>query len=166
MTLIDLVRWLENHAVPVGIVAALFPLVIGAVSLALRRVATGVSQQIANVGIAVGLLALSLEVVGLGYAAIVAGLDPVRDVSAVLLFAPPWLAVTGFAVEHLVHPGRQEQVRRPIRAVLQGFAALVVVGLVFSVLRIHMVVWTGMFGFIVFGVALIAVFWWVIRRAV
>ena len=134
-------------------------------SLALHELRT-LSQQVANVGIAAGLAALLIELLGLWYAIAGVGANPLSEAPLELLLLPPWLTAAGFAVEHLLHPGPQEEVRAPIRTALMSVAAVGVLWAVFGVLKIHMLVFTSIAGFLLFVGLSVGVFWFLIRRAV
>jgi hypothetical protein len=167
MTVRDLFVLVSGNPLPLLVLAVVWPLWVLGAAAALRFMgAASTSQQVANLGIAVGVVAVTLQGMAVTYALTHFGVEPLIDTSVVLLAAPPWLLASGVVVEHLVHPGKQEAFRRPLRVGLQLVAVVVVLVAIFSVLRIHMLVFSGMLGFLGFVAVLIAVAWWMIRRLV
>jgi hypothetical protein len=165
VTVDDGFAFLVGRPLLVACLCAALPLATGLGSGALKGVgAARASQQVANGGIALALAALLLEVLGLAYAVRVRDVDPLATTPLVLLAAPPWLVAAAFAVEHIVHPGPQEEIRRPLRTVAMALVTVAVLAAVFSVLRIHMLIFGGIPGFLVFVAALIGVLWFLIRR--
>ncbi|MCA9492755.1 MAG: hypothetical protein KC621_22635 [Myxococcales bacterium] len=166
MTITDLYALIAANPGPVLLLGAFWPGLIAVVSAGLRFAgAAQISQQVANFGIAVGAVAVTTLGLGLAYG-ISHGADPIASVPFPLLIVPPWLLVAGVVTEHLIHPGKQESLRRPVRVLLQTLAVVVVLVAIFSVLRIHMLVFTGMLGFLGFVAVLVVLAWWMIRRMV
>jgi hypothetical protein len=164
MTLAELWVWIEANPSLVGVALVAIPAVVGAVSVSLRMVGRmPASQQVANAGIALGLSAVLIELMGLAFTASTSGASSIGQLSVAALLGPVWLLVAGFAVEHLVHPGRQEGVRSRVRGGLLVCVVVGVLGAVLSVLKIHMVVFSGIVGFLVFLGVVIATFWILLR---
>jgi hypothetical protein len=122
------------------------------------------SQMVANLGIAIGLAAISVEVLGLLYAMDQRGVDPLAEVSIFLLLAPLYLVIAAMFVEHLIHPGEQESVRRRLRGLIFALIAMVVVYFILSQLSFHMLILTNIFGFVCFIAAIIGILYFVARR--
>lgn len=166
MTITDLYALIAANPGPVLLLGAFWPGLIAVLAGGLRVTgAMQISQQVANFGIAVGAVAVTTLGLGLAYG-MSHGVDPIASVPFPLLIVPPWLLIAGVVTEHLIHPGKQESFRRPVRVLLQTLAVAVVLVAIFSVLRIHMLVFTGMIGFLCFVAVLILVAWWMIRRMV
>ena len=167
VTVHDLYLWLAAHTGVALAIGGAIPLGVSILAALLSVVgARGASQQIANVGIVLGLTAVLIELLALAYAVTVVETNPLAVAPVALLVVPPWLLVSGFVVEHVLHPGKQEAVRGPIRTAGMALAAVGVLWAIFGVLRIHMLVFSGMFGFVVFVAVLIGLFWLLLRRAV
>jgi hypothetical protein len=167
VTVHDLYLWLAAHTEVALAIGGAIPLVVAILAALLSAVgARGASQQLANAGIALGLTAVLIELMALAYAISVVSVNPIAVAPVALLVVPPWLLVAGFVVEHVLHPGRQEAVRRPIRTVGMALASVGVLWAIFGVLRIHMLVFSGMLGFLGFVAVLIGLFWFLLRRVV
>jgi hypothetical protein len=165
MTVADLYQGVAGGGTTTVIVVLGIPLLVALLSLLLK--ATGhlrLSQMVANLGIAIGLAAISVEVLGLIYAMDQRGVDPLADVSVFLLLAPLYLVIAAMFCEHIIHPGEQEPVRRRLRGLVFAFIAIVVVYLILGQLRFHMFILTNIFGFIVFVLAIIGILYVVARR--
>ncbi|MBI2569612.1 MAG: hypothetical protein HYV63_21620 [Candidatus Schekmanbacteria bacterium] len=143
----------------------LCPLAIAAVAWLLKIAALEpASQAVANVGISLGLGALLVELVAITYGYRVAGANPLADVDIVFLIAPIYLVVAALAVEKILFPGKQEEIRLFLRRL-----ALVVItfGVLYGVLSqfsFHMVVWTNLTAFLMFLVATIAILYFGVAR--
>jgi hypothetical protein len=165
MTVADLYQGVAGGGATTVVVVLAIPLIVAVISLLLK--ATGHlrgSQMVANLGIAIGLAAFSVEVLGLLYAMDQRGVDPLADVSIFLLLAPLYLIGAAMFVEHVIHPGEQEPVRRRLRGLIFAFIAIVVCYFILSQLRFHMLIFTNIFGFIVFILAIIGILYVVARR--
>lgn len=165
MTVADLYQGIAGGGTMTAIVILAIPLILGLLSLLLKG--TGhlrASQMVANLGIAIGLAAVSIEVLALIYAMDRSGVDPLADVSIFLLLAPLYLVVAAVVFEHIIHPGEQESVRRRLRGLVLALVAIVVCYLILSQLRFHMLVLTNLFGFICFIAAIIGILYFVARR--
>lgn len=164
MTLAGLWEWSQANGPMVAMLAAAVPAVVFAVAGVLRVAGRQeASQQVANGGIALGLTAVLIEVMGLVFHAQHWGVESLGGISLATLLAPGWLLVAGAGVEHLLHPDRQEGVRSRVRGMVLSLVVLGVLAAVFSVLRIYMVVFSGIFGFVLFLAAIVAVFWLILR---
>ncbi len=167
MTAADLYFSLAAQSTLVSIALLFLPGLIGWLAYALQLAGRqGPSQQVANGGIVIGLVSVVIEVLAIVYAVGVADANPITDAPAVFLAIPIYLAAAGFVVERLVHPGEQEEIRQRIRGFLIVGATLAVLTGIFSVLRIYMIVFSGMIGFVLFILALIALSYVMIRRVV
>ncbi len=165
MTVADLYQGVAGGGTTTVIVVLAIPLVVAVLSLLLKAAGhVRGSQTVANLGIAIGLAALSVEVLGLIYAMDQRGVDPLADVSVFLLLAPLYLVIAAVVVEHVIHPGEQEPVRRRVRGLVFACIALVVCYFILGQLRFHMFILTNIFGFIVFIVAIIGILYVVARR--
>ena len=165
MTVADLYQGVAGGGTATAIVFIAIPLVVALLSLALK--ATGhmrLSQMVANLGIAIGLAALSVEVLALVYAMDQRGVDPLADVSIFLLLAPLYLVIAATFFEHIIHPGEQEPVRRRLRGLVFAFIAIVVCYYILGRLHFHMLIFTSIAGFIAFILVIIGVLYVVARR--
>ncbi len=167
MTAVDLYYFSVGHSKMVTFFALLLPGLVCWLAYGLLLAGReGPSQQVANGGIAIGLAAVILEALAVAYAISVAKVNPVSDAPAAFLAIPVYLLVAGFAVEHLVHPGEQRAIRQKIRGFLIVGATVAVISAIFSVLRIYMIVLSGMLGFLLFILALVGLSFIMIRRVV
>jgi hypothetical protein len=105
-----------------------------------------------------------VEVLALIYAMDQRGVDPLADVSIFLLLGPLYLVIAAMFLEHLIHPGEQEPVRRRLRGLIFALIAIVVCYFILSQLRFHMFILTNIFGFIVFILVIIGILYVVARR--
>ncbi len=150
-------------AVAVGVVA--LPLGLGGLAYTLRERNRGAqSQRVANISIGIAFFALLVIGCWTAYAATVPGM--IGATSVLVFIAPLYLLAVSFAVEHLLHPGEQEDVRQRVRKVLLFVTVLGVLYFVLSGLDMHMVIWTNVTGFIFFIVALIGILYLLIRKVV
>lgn len=164
MTVADLYRGVADGGTTTVVLVLAFPLVIALLSLLLKGMGRmRSSQMVANLGIAIGLAAVSLEALALIYA-MERGVDPLADVSIFLLVAPLYLVLAATFFEHVVHPGKQEPVRRRLRSMVLAGIAIAVCYFILAQLRFHMLIWTSMLGFILFVLALIGILYAVARR--
>lgn len=143
-----------------------FPVVIGLISLALKRAGHHQgSQAVANFGIAIGLAAVAVEILAILYATDRLGVDLVSDVSLFMLIGPAYLLIASVVVENIVHPGPQEAIRRRVRSVALILIVLAVLYFILGKLNLYMLVLTSMAGFLVFLAAIIAVLYYIVHRA-
>ncbi len=143
----------------------MLPLVLGAAAFFTRQGGNRVlSQRLANLNIALGFF--STLVVGCWtlYAASVEGM--IGATSVLVFIAPLYMLGCAFAVEHLLHPGQQEDIRQRVRKVLMFISVLGVLYFVMSRLNMHMIIWTNVSGFIFFIAALIGILYLLIRKVV
>ena len=99
MTVHDLYFWIAAHQLPALAAVFMLPLAIGALALFFRVLGRrGGSQQVANVGIAVGLAAVFIETVALAYVVFVQEINPLEEANVLLLCAPLYLLVAGFGI--------------------------------------------------------------------
>lgn len=165
MTVAELMHSIVNSGFAVGLGVAMLPLIFGAAAFFTRQGGNRVlSQRLANVNIALGFFSVLLLGCWTLYAASVEGMIGATNV--VVFLAPFYLLAAGFGIEHLLHPGQQEDVRKRVRAVLMFVAVLGVLYFVLSRLNMHMLIWTNMAGFIFFIVALIGILYLLIRKMV
>jgi hypothetical protein len=164
MTLAGLWAWTQSNSAAVAVLALAVPLLVGGLSGALRVAGRlDASQQVANGGIAIGLTAVLLQIMGLVFYGQHWGVEALGELSVVSLLVPGWLLLTGTGVEHLVHPGQQEGVRSRVRGMMLALVVVGVLAAVFAVLKIHMLVFSGMLGFLGFLAVIIGVFWLILR---
>lgn len=166
MTLAEFFEAVHAGGTTTLMVAALFPLVAGLIAWILnaseyRRA----SQTVANVTIAIGLVCLGIELCVLFFGGQF-GVDVVRDVEIQFFAIPPYLVAAGFLAEHVVHPGRQEALRAQIRTGLLIVIALVVAYFILSRLQLHMLIWTSVFGFLLFVAFVIGLLYVLVRKLV
>ena len=162
MTVAEFYSLLESggNATLAGII--LFPVAIGGLAYMLKLIGkVEPSQALANFGIAIGLAAFGIEVLALQYA-MSHDIHPLEQVPMTLLFAPVYLTITAFLAEHLVHPGEQQGIRKRMRASLLVVIVLGVLYFILSHLNMHMIIWSNMFGFLMFIVVIIAVLYFVV----
>lgn len=167
MTVAELYATIENggNATLAGI--ALFPFAIGAIAWMCKRIGKAeLSQAIANFGIAIGLAMVGVEVLALIYAVRHLDINPLEQTPISMLFAPVYVTIAAFFAEHLVHPGQQKGIRRQLRA---GMLVVIVLGVLYFILshlNMHMLIWTNIFGFIMFILVIIGVLYFVVRKVV
>lgn len=167
MTLHDLYGQFLDAGAGALVVLYGLPLLFGLASLAVKFMGQReLSQDVANVGIAVGLAALCLEALGLGYAVGVVDLNPLETTPLSVLLLGPTLVVGGFIAEHLVHPGRQEAIRQQLRNAGTWVIVLGVVLFLLGRLRVWLMIHVGILGFLVFILLIIGFFVFLLRRAV
>jgi len=167
MTVAELYSLLENggDATLAGII--LFPVAISGLAFMLKLAGkVEASQALANFGIAIGLAALGIEILALQYAMSHLDIHPLDEVPMTLLFAPVYLTISAFLGEHLVHPGKQHNIRKQMRAGLLVVIVLAVLYFILSHLNMHMIIWSNMFGFLMFILVIIAVLYAVVRKVV
>jgi hypothetical protein len=165
MTVADLYHDVAGGGTTTVIVVVGIPLAMALLSLLLKTMGQlRISQMVANLGIAIGLAAISVEVLALIYAMDQRGVDPLADVSIFLLLAPLYLVIAAMFFEHIIHPGEQEPVRQRLRGLIFAFIAIVVCYFILGQLRFHMFIFTNIFGFVVFILAIIGILYVVARR--
>lgn len=167
MTVHELYVWLAAHEAAVLALVGALPVGITLLSALLKAARRrDASQQVANVGIALGGGVLFIALLAVGYAIGVLGVNPLAEASAGLLLAPLYLVVAGFAGEHIVHPGEQQRIRSKLRFGLLSVVFLGLLAAVFSVLRIYMLVFTNMWGFLLFLVFVLGAFYVIVRKLI
>lgn len=165
MTVAELYGAIAGGGTTTAVAILGFPLAVALVSLLLKGAGhRRGSQRVANLGIAVGLAAIAVEVLALVYVMDRHDVDPLSDVSIFILLAPLYLLVAGVVVENVIHPGQQESVRRRIRGAVLTFIVVVVCYYVLGRLGFHMLVLTSITGFILFILALVGILYVVARR--
>ena len=166
MSIADLMRSLvDGGATSLAVLGAL-PVAVGVVAWLLARSGRGrASQLVANAGIAVGLMAGVVALCALIWYS-QQGSSIVENVGVEWLLLPLYLVVAGFFVEHLVHPGHQEDIRAQIRSALLAVIVLAVLYWLLSTMRVWMMVHTGVLGLLLFIGALIGIFYVLVRRLV
>ncbi len=141
------------------------PLLVGVVAYLLRASGRAShSQLVANVGIGLGFFSLLVVVCWALYAATVPGL--IGSTNVLVFLAPVYVLVASFGIEHLLHPGEQESVRKRVRKVLLFVIVLGVLYFILSRLNMHMVIWTNIVGFVFFIAALIGILYFLVRKVV
>lgn len=167
MTVSELYQAIADGGTRTAAFVIVTPLLIGGLALVLRdNGKPKASQILANIGIVLGLLAVAVEVMALIYGVQELGINPLSDVDILLLMAPLYLLGAGILIEHLVHPGTQEGLRKKIRAGVLSIIILAVLFFLLGKLRLYMLVWTSMTGFILFIGFLVAVFYFMVRKVV
>ena len=167
MTISDIYQAIAGGGVHTAVWVIATPLVLGGVAMVLRDNGKAeLSQKIANFGIVIGLLAVAIEILALIYAVQELEINPLSDVDLLLLLAPLYLLAAGLLIEHLLHPGSQEELRKKIRKAVLMLLILGVVFFVLGKLRLYMVFWTNLMGFFVFLAALVAFFYFVVRKVI
>lgn len=165
MTVTDLYHAVVGGGATTATLVVAFPVAIAMLSLFLKGLGRlRMSQTVANLGIAVGLAAVAVEVLALVYATEQYGVDPLADVSIFVLLGPPYLAVAATLFEHIVHPGTQESVRQWLRRVMMVCIATGVCYFILARLGFHVLILTSLLNFILFVVAIIGVLYLVARR--
>lgn len=165
MTVADLMHSIVNSGFAVGLGVAMLPLIFGAAAFFTRQGGNrALSQRLANINIALGFFSVLLLGCWTLYAASIDGMIGATNV--LVFLAPFYLLGAGFGIEHLLHPGQQEDIRKRVRTVLMFVAVLGVLYFVLSRLNMHMLIWTNMAGFIFFIVALIGILYLLIRKMV
>ncbi len=165
MTVADLMHSIVNSGFAVGLGVAMLPLIFGAAAFFTRQGGNRVlSQRLANVNIGLGFFSVLLLGCWTLYAASVEGMIGATNV--LVFLAPIYLLGAGFGIEHFLHPGQQEDVRKRVRTVLLFVAVLGVLYFVLSRLNMHMIIWTNIGGFIFFIAALIGILYLLIRKMV
>ncbi|MCA9716343.1 MAG: hypothetical protein H6713_42650 [Myxococcales bacterium] len=145
---------------------AVAPLLIGGLALLLNLVGQrGLSQGLCNLGIIAALTTLVVEIGAIFYAT-QHGVNVLEEADVLLLGLPLWLIVGSFVVEHLLHPGKQENIRQQIRAVLLVLITVSVLFFILGRLKMHMVIFGSIVGFILFIIAIVGVLYWVMRKVV
>lgn len=165
MTIADLYQQVAGGGIYT--IAAVFglPLVLGLLSLYFKKSGLmRLSQGVANLGIAVGLAAISIEILALVYTMDRLSVEPLSQVPLIMLLGPIYLLAAAVFVENRVHPGPQAEMRARIRGALITVLALAVVYYIVGKLNIYMLVWTSLTGFIVFILLLIGFLYFVARR--
>ncbi len=165
MTIADVYHSVANGGARTITVVVALPLVLGVLSwyLKIARLRRA-SQSVANFNIALGLSAISLEILGLTYAIDRLGTEPLSEVPLVMLLGPIYLLAAAVFVENRIHPGPQVELRRRIRGAIATVLALVVVYYILVKLNFHMLIWTSVSGFIVFILLLIGFLYFIARR--
>ena len=165
MTVADLMHSVVNSGFGVGLGVAMLPLIFGAAAFFSRQSGRRVlSQRLANLNIALGFFSVLVLGCWTLYAASVAGM--IGATNALVFLAPLYLLGAGFAIEHLLHPGQQEDIRQRVRKVMLFVLVLGVLYFVLSRLSFHMLIWTNVAGFIFFIAALIGILYLLIRKVV
>lgn len=162
----ELVRWLIDGGTKSATMLALLPVALGAAAAGTKHGGQArLSQLLANAGIAIGLAALLVEL-----CAIVWGLQHGRsllaDVGAIWLVLPAWMLAASLWIEHRLHPGAQQSIRRPVRTGLLWVIVLAIVYWLLSTMRVWMLVHTGVLGLLLFLAALVGLFWLLVRKAI
>ncbi len=148
------------------LVIGLWPVAIGLVSWLLRkRNQDRASQLVANIGIAIGLMAMLVLACTLIWIFEQGG-SIVEEVDVLWMVAPVYMVVAGFFVEHWVHPGHQDAIRGQIRGGVLIVIVLAVLYWLLSRMRIWMLVHTGIFGLLLFIVALVGILYFLVRKAI
>jgi hypothetical protein len=146
------------------ILIALLPLTIGAVAWWLhKRGDTSASQKVANLGIALGVVAALVGACTVIWLSRAGGLGQLR-IEWVL--APVYLLGAAIAAEHLVHPGQQAAIRGRIRS---AAVLAMILGLAYwllSNMRVYALIHSGFLGLLLFLGALVAIGYVMIRRVV
>ncbi len=167
MTVAELYRQLEGGGTATLAGIALFPIAIGVVAWMFKAIGKlPLSQAIANFGIALGLAMFGIEILALMYAVDHLDVHPLDEVPISLLFAPAYITAVAFFAEHLVHPGKQAGIRKQLRGGLLVVIVLGVLYFILSHLNMHMIIWSNIFGFIMFILVIIAVLYAVVRKVV
>lgn len=165
MTVADLYYTVVNGGTYTVLAVLLLPVFVALLSLLLQLTGRArASQATANLGIAVGLTAVSVEVLGLTYAMDRHGVDPLSDVGLPILLAPLYLLVVAVAFENIIHPGPQEILRQRLRRAALVLISVVVLYWVLSQLSFHMLVLTNLFTFGLFILIVIGLLYLVARR--
>lgn len=164
MTVADLMHSIVNSGFGVGLVVAMLPLIFGAAAFFTRDGNRVLSQRLANINIGMGFFSVLLLGCWTLYAATVEGMIGATNV--LVFLAPLYLLGVSFAIEHLLHPGQQEDIRKRVRQVLLFIVVLGVLYFVMSRLSFHMLIWTNITGFIFFIAALIGILYLLIRKVV
>ncbi|MCA9688733.1 MAG: hypothetical protein KC636_03940 [Myxococcales bacterium] len=141
------------------------PLAIGVIAWLLRQAGQRrASQSLCNFGIALAFATVVLELLALIYVITHLEVDVLAEVDLLLLLLPTVLVIEAFLVEHLLHPGKQELVRQKIRGALLLVIILGVLFFILGKLKMYMLIWSSMTGFIVFVALIIAALYYVVRR--
>lgn len=164
MTVADLMHSIVNAGLAVGLGVAMLPLIFGAAAFFTREGNRVLSQRLANINIGMGFFSVLLVGCWTLYAATVEGMIGATNV--LVFLAPFYLLGVGFAIEHLLHPGQQADVRKRVRQVMLFVVVLGVLYFVLSRLSFHMLIWTNVTGFIFFIAALIGILYLLIRKVV
>ena len=167
MTVYELFQAIAGGGVKTATAVIATPIIIGGIAMVMRdNGRRELSQWVANLGILLGLLAVTVEIFAIIYAVDRLQINPLAEVNILLLLAPLYLLAAGFLAEHLLHPGVQVGVRKKLRA---GILSLFLVGLLaFLLSRMHfvMLIWTSVTGFIFFIAALCALFYVMVKKIV
>lgn len=143
----------------------MLPLILGAAAFFTRRSGNRVlSQRLANINIGMGFFSVLVLACWTLYAATVQGMIGATNV--LVFLAPVYMLGAAFAIEHLLYPGQQEDIRQRVRKVLMFITVLGVLYFVLSRLNMHMIIWTNVAGFIFFIAALIGILYLLIRKVV
>lgn len=165
MTVADLMHSIVNSGFAVGLGVAMLPLILGAAAFFTRQSGNRVlSQRLANINIGMGFFSVLVLVCWTLYAATVEGMIGATNV--LVFLAPVYMLGAAFAIEHLLYPGEQEDIRQRVRKVLMFITVLGVLYFVLSRLNMHMIIWTNVAGFIFFIAALIGILYLLIRKVV
>jgi hypothetical protein len=165
MTVAELMQSIVNAGFTVGLAVLALPIVFAAAAYFVKSSGNRVlSQRLANINIGLGFFAVLVLVFWTIYASTVPGM--IGDTNVLVFLAPLYLVGAAFAVEHLLHPDQQEDVRKRIRSVLLFITILGVLYFILSRLSMHMIIWTNVVGFIFFIVALIGILYFLIRKVV
>lgn len=166
MSIADLLRALVEGGTGSFAIVGATPLAIGGLAWWLAgRGRRQASQRVANLGIALGLAAVLVLLCALGWLSH-AGTSVITGVPVAWMLAPAWLLGAAIAIEHALHPGRQEAIRARVR---RGLVIVGVVALLYwllSGMRVWMLVHTGVLGLLLFLAVLVALGWVMIRRAI
>jgi hypothetical protein len=148
------------------VVLAMLPFAIGAAAAGSKHGGHArLSQLVANLGIALGLAALLVQ--GCAVAWMWRhGRSVLSEVNVLWLVLPTWMLLASWWIEHALHPGAQESIRRRVRTGVLWVIVLAVVYWLLSTMRVWMLVHTGVLGLLLFIAALIGLFYMLVRRAV
>lgn len=165
MTVADLMHSIVNAGFAVGLGVAMLPLIFGAAAFFTRQGGNRVlSQRLANINIGIGFFSVLVLGCWALYAATVEGM--IGSSNVLVFLAPVYLLGSAFVIEHLLHPGEQEDIRQRVRKVMLFIVVLGVLYFVLSRLNFHMIIWTSVAGFIFFIAALIGILYFLIRKVV
>ncbi len=165
MTVAELMQSVVQAGAAVAVGVGALPLALGGLAYVLQqRSRRAHSQRVANVSVGIAFFALLVVGCWTAYAATVPGMIGATNV--LVFVAPVYLLAASFAIEHVLHPGQQEDVRQRVRKVVLFVTILGVLYLVLSRLNMHMLIWTNVTGFIFFIIALIGILYLLIRKVV
>lgn len=167
MTVSDLYRMIdEGGMATLGMIAAA-PVAIGALALFAKLAKQErLSQGLCNFGIAVSFTAFVVEVLALIFVVQHMHVDILGDVDLLQMLLPPVLVTEAVIIEHLLHPSKQTSIRKKMRS---GLLILVILGVLYYILgklNMHMIIWSGMLGFLLFLALIIGAIYYAIRRVV